>query len=275
MESGVATRPITDFPAYMERLDRFVFRSGQLMRPIFEAAKQNKQRIVYAEGEDERVLRAVQTLLDENLCEPTLIGRKDVIVRKIRELGLRLKPDEQLRILDPEHDKDVFEPLLAQYEHLVGRRGVPTDAAARRMLRRPTVAASMMLHAGLVDAAVCGGLGDWWRHITYMMPIIPTRPGVSRIYALSGAHHLGRRAVHGRYARQPRPHRRADRRDDSARRPLRAGFRHRAQGGAAVALRPSAVPPAQAPARCATRWLSFAGRRPTSKPMARCTPMPR
>ena len=185
MESGVATRPITDFPAYMERLDRFVFRSGQLMRPIFEAAKQNKQRIVYAEGEDERVLRAVQTLLDENLCEPTLIGRKDVIVRKIRELGLRLKPDEQLRILDPEHDKDVFEPLLAQYEHLVGRRGVPTDAAARRMLRRPTVAASMMLHAGLVDAAVCGGLGDWWRHITYMMPIIPTRPGVSRIYALS------------------------------------------------------------------------------------------
>jgi malate dehydrogenase (oxaloacetate-decarboxylating)(NADP+) len=111
------------------------------------------------------------------LVEPILIGRKDLIAKKVRELGLRLKPDEQLQILDPETDKHVFDPLLEQYQHLVGRRGVPTDAAARRLLRRPTVAASMMLQAGLVDAAVCGGLGDWWRHMT--------RPGVSRIYALS------------------------------------------------------------------------------------------
>ena len=108
-----------------------------------------------------------------------------MIAKKVRELGLRLKPDEHLQILDPEQDKSVFEPLLISYQHLVGRRGVPTDAAARRMSRRPTVAAAMMLQAGLVDAAVCGGTGDWWRHMTYMMPIIPTRPGVSRVYAIS------------------------------------------------------------------------------------------
>jgi len=185
MDSGVATRPIEDFAAYRERLGRFVFRSGQLMRPVFEAARQNKQRIVYAEGDDERVLRAVQTLVDENLVEPILIGKRDAIVKRVRELGLRLKPDEQLQILDPERDRAVFDPLLETYQHLVGRRGVPPEAAARRLLKRPTVGAAMLLQSGQVDAAVCGGTGDWWRHMTYMMPIIPTRPDVSRIYALS------------------------------------------------------------------------------------------
>ena len=185
MDSGVATRPIVDFAAYRERLGRFVFRSGQLMRPVFEAARQDKQRIVYAEGEDERVLRAVQTLLDEDLVEPILIGRRDVIAKRVREMGLRLNTDEQVRILDAERDRELFDPLLEAYQHLVGRRGVPPDAAARRLLRRPTVAASMLLQSGQVDAAVCGGTGDWWRHMTYMMPIIPTRPEVSRIYAVS------------------------------------------------------------------------------------------
>jgi malate dehydrogenase (oxaloacetate-decarboxylating)(NADP+) len=185
MDSGVARRPIDDFAAYRERLGRFVFRSGQLMRPVLEAAAQNKQKIVYAEGEDERVLRAVQTLIDDDLVTPILIGSRDKIAKKVRELGLRLKPGEHVQILDPEHDRAVFEPLLDAYQHLVGRRGIPPDAAARRLLRRPTVAAAMLLQSGKVDGAICGGTGDWWRHMTYMIPIIPKRPEVSRIYAVS------------------------------------------------------------------------------------------
>ncbi|GAC1341506.1 MAG: NADP-dependent malic enzyme [Acetobacteraceae bacterium] len=185
MESGVAKRPIADFAAYREQLEKFVFRSGQLMRPVFEAARKQPQRIVYAEGEDERVLRAVQTLLDERMVRPTLIGRRDVIAKRVREMGLRIKPDSELTILDPAQDRFVFDPLLDAYQHLVGRRGVPPDAAARRLIRRPTVAAAMLLQSGQVDAAVCGGTGDWWRHMTYLMPIIPKRPEVCRIYAMT------------------------------------------------------------------------------------------
>ena len=185
MESGVARRPISDFAAYHEQLEKFVFRSGQVMRPVFEAARKTPQRIVYAEGEDDRVLRAVQTLLDEKLALPTLIGRRDVIAKKVRDMGLRIKLDSELRILDPDTDRDVFDPLLAAYQTLVGRRGVPPDAAARRLIRRQTVAAAMLLQSGYVDAAVCGGTGDWWRHMTYILPIIPKRPEVARIYAVS------------------------------------------------------------------------------------------
>ena len=185
MASGAATRPIDDFDAYRRDLEKFVFRSGQLMRPVFEAAKKDKRRIVYAEGADERVLRAVQTLVDDGVAEPILLGERDEIVRKARAMGLRLKFGDTAQILDPERDRDVFDPLAQGYQRLVGRRGVPPDAAARRLLRRPTVAASMLLHAGHADAAICGGTGDWWRHMTYLMPIIPRRPEVGRIYALS------------------------------------------------------------------------------------------
>src|SRR4051794_2578316 len=185
MDSGVARRPIEDFNAYRERLGRFVFRSGQLMSPVFEAARQDKRHIVYAEGEDERVLRAVQTLLDEGLAMPILLGRREVIAKRVRDMGLRLKPDDDLQILDPERDRPVFDKLLDGYQQLVGRRGVPPDAASRRLVRRPTVAAAMLLQSGQVDAAVCGGTGDWWRHMTYAMPIIPKRDEVSRIYAMS------------------------------------------------------------------------------------------
>ncbi len=185
MASGVATRPIEDFAAYRRDLEKFVFRSGQLMRPVMEAAKKNLQRIVFAEGADERVLRAVQTLVDDGVAQPVLLGRADEIRKQVRDMGLRLKLGDAVEILDPETDRTVFDPLSASYQQLVGRRGVPPDAAARRLMRRSTVAASMLLHAGQVDAAICGGTGDWWRHMTYMLPIIPKRPNVSRIYAIS------------------------------------------------------------------------------------------
>jgi len=185
MASGVARRPIEDFAAYTGELERFVFRSGQLMRPVFEAAKAAPARIVYAEGEDERVLRAVQTLVDDGIAEPILIGRRDVIARRVAEMGLRMNLDETVRVLDPAVDEAVFGKLVGEYQRLVGRRGAPPDAAARRLGNRPTVAAAMLLHAGIADAAICGGSGDWWRHMQYVMPIIARRPEVSRIYALS------------------------------------------------------------------------------------------
>ena len=185
MRSGVALRPIADFDAYRRDLERFVFRSGQLMRPVFEAAKADPQRIVYAEGEDERVLRAVQTVVDDGIARPILLGRREHIEARVRSMGLRMDLRDAVTILDPSADHAVFEPLVAAYEHLVGRRGTPPDTAARRILRRPTVAASMLLQTGQADAAICGGTGDWWRHMQYVMPIIPRRPGLSRIYALS------------------------------------------------------------------------------------------
>jgi malate dehydrogenase (oxaloacetate-decarboxylating)(NADP+) len=185
MNSGVATRPIRDFSAYRIELERFVFRSGQLMRPVFEAARAEPVRIVYGEGEDERVLRAVQTLVDDDIARPILLGRREVITRMVREMGLRLDLSQSVRILDPAMDAEVFGPLVAQYQALVGRRGAPPQAAARRMTNRTSVAAAMLLHAGLADAAICGGSGDWWQHMLHVMPIIPRRADVSRIYALS------------------------------------------------------------------------------------------
>jgi len=185
MQSGVAKRPIADFAAYRRDLEKFVFRSGQLMRPVFEAARQAPQRIVYAEGEDERVLRAVQTLLDDGMAEPILLGRRSVIAARVRDMGLRMKLDDNVRVLDPAEDRAVFDPLVHDYQRMVGRRGTPPDAASRYLDRRPTVAAAMLLRSGQADAAICGGVGDWWRHIQYIMPIIPRRPEVSRIFALS------------------------------------------------------------------------------------------
>ena len=185
IESGVARRPITDFVAYRTELERFVFRSGQLMSPVFERARKAPARIAYAEGEDERVLRAVQTLVDDGIAEPILIGRRAVITARVKEMGLRMDLHETVRILDPELDTEFFAPMVPIYQELVGRRGVPPEAAARRMRNRPTVVAAMLLKAGHVDAAICGGSGDWGRHMQYVMPVIQLRPGVRRIYALS------------------------------------------------------------------------------------------
>ncbi len=185
IQSGVARRPIEDFFAYRRDLERFVFRSGQLMRPVFEAAKKSIKRILYGEGEDERILRAVQTIVDDNIAEPILLGRRSVIEARVREMGLRLDLHESVRILDPATDDAVFNPLLREYQLLAGRRGVPPEAASRRVPTRSSVAAAMLLHAGEVDAAICGGSGNWWRQIQYVLPIIPRRPGVSRVYALS------------------------------------------------------------------------------------------
>jgi malate dehydrogenase (oxaloacetate-decarboxylating)(NADP+) len=186
MDSGVALRPIEDFAAYIEELERFVFRSGQLMRPVFEAARKSPKRIVYSEGEDERILRAVQTVVDERLARPILLGNRDRIAKRIHDMGLRIKIGEHVQVLDPALDLVVFEPLIGLYQRMVGRRGVRPDSAARRLLTRHTVAAAMLLATGQVDGALCGGTGDWTRQMEYLFQVIPKRRNVSRAYALSG-----------------------------------------------------------------------------------------
>jgi malate dehydrogenase (oxaloacetate-decarboxylating)(NADP+) len=184
MESGVARRPITDFDAYETELEKFVYRSGQLMRPVFEVARRSPHRVAYAEGEDERVLRAVQTVLDEGLAHPVLVGSAAVIRAKARALGLRLDFDKQVRIVDPASDPLI--PALAErYQHLVERKGVPPNAAARWIRSRHAITASMLLEHGEVDAALCGGLGDWSRQFANILPILPREEGISRLYSLS------------------------------------------------------------------------------------------
>jgi len=185
MEAGVARKPIPDWDVYKHELERFVFRSGQLLRPVIEAARKACPRIVYAEGEDERTLRAVQTVIDDGMAHPILVGRGMAIAAKISALGLRMKPGIDVRIVDFEQDKPLFATLLKDYEARVGRRGVTPEAAVRQLQKRPTVAAGMLLANGEADAAICGGTGDWWRQFQYALPIIPRRPGVRRVYAMT------------------------------------------------------------------------------------------
>ncbi len=185
MESGVARRPITDFAAYKRDLERFVFRSGQFMRPVFEAARQSLKRIVLAEGTDERVLRAAQTLVDDGIARPILLGRQAAIAAKVQAMGLRLDLGGAVQVIDPAEDSALFSRLLPDYVRLAGRRGVPPDIAARALRSRGSVAAAMLLHAGEADAALVGGLANWWRQVQYVLPIIPRSPGASRVYALA------------------------------------------------------------------------------------------
>jgi malate dehydrogenase (oxaloacetate-decarboxylating)(NADP+) len=183
--SGAARRPITDFDAYQRELERFVYRSGQLMRPVFEQARKRPVRVAYGEGEDERVLRAVQTVVDEALARPVLVGRREVIEAKAKELGLRLDLHRDVEVFEPDPRNEDTALLVEGYRKLVGRRGISPAAAERRIASRPTVTAAMLLQMGKVDAALIGGAGDWWRHMTYVLPIIPLHAGVSRAYALS------------------------------------------------------------------------------------------
>jgi len=185
MESGVARRPIPDFEAYRRELERFVFRSGNLMRPLFETARSQPRRVVYAEGEDERTLRAVQTVLDERIASPILLGRRAVILERAKSMGLRLDMDHAVTILDPQEDDAIFGPLEELYAQKVGRRGIPPDSAGRQMRVNPTVAAAMLLQTGQADAAIIGGNGDWMRHWHHALDVVGKSAKVSRVYALS------------------------------------------------------------------------------------------
>ncbi|MGH7102930.1 MAG: NADP-dependent malic enzyme [Acetobacteraceae bacterium] len=185
MKSGVARRPLADPEAYHQELERFAFRSGALMHPVFDTARREPKRIAYAEGEDERVLRAVQTVLDEGIAVPLLVGRRAAIAARIHDLGLRLRPGENVEIFDPAHDTKIVDALLPRYRLLVSRRGIPPLDAERRLRHINTVAAAMLLNDGQVDAAICGGTGEWWRHMQQALPLVPRLPEATRVYALS------------------------------------------------------------------------------------------
>ena len=186
MDSGVAERPIADFAEYKLDLENVVYRSGQVMRPIFEAARKLSRRIVYAEGEDERILRAAQIVVDDGTARPVLLGNRDAIAGRIAELGLRIRIDREIEVLDPATDHEVFDPVIGAYQTLVSRRGIIPEAAVRVLRGRPTVAAAMLLEAGLVDGALVGGLSSWPRQMQHVLPIIARNARADRVYALSG-----------------------------------------------------------------------------------------
>ncbi|HEV7455466.1 MAG TPA: NADP-dependent malic enzyme [Roseococcus sp.] len=185
MDSGVARRPIADLDAYRQELTRFVFRSGNLMRPVQELARRRPARVVFAEGEDERTLRAVQTVLDEGTAEPILIGRREVVAARVAALGLRMALGESVRVLHPEEDPAFFAPLVTLYQSKVGRRGITPPAAERRVASRPTIAACLLLEAGEADAVIAGGRGDWMREWEHVLAVTGKRADVSRAYAMS------------------------------------------------------------------------------------------
>jgi malate dehydrogenase (oxaloacetate-decarboxylating)(NADP+) len=184
-ESGVARRPIGDLQRYRRELERFVFRSGNLMRPVFEVARQRVARVVFAEGEDERTLRAVQTVLDEGIAEPILIGCRAIIESRAAAMGLRMDCSESVRVIDPGADSVLFDRLLPTYQNKVGRRGLPPDAAERRLRSRATSAAALLLEAGEADACLCGGSGDWLSHWHQAYAVIGRQHDHPRVYAMS------------------------------------------------------------------------------------------
>ncbi|MBB5209341.1 NADP-dependent malic enzyme [Chiayiivirga flava] len=184
MDSGVATRPIADLAAYREKLSQFVFRSNMLMKPVFARARKDLKRIAYAEGEEETVLRAVQTVVDEGLAFPILIGRPAVIESRIQRLGLRIRAGEHFELTNVDDDPR-FNEYWQAYHELMARRGV-TPAAAKAVVRsRPTVIAALMVRRGEADAMLCGIVGSYQKKLAYVINVLGRDPGVCRSSAMS------------------------------------------------------------------------------------------
>ena len=183
-DSGVATRPIADYKAYRESLGRFVYQTGMFMRPVFEAAKTNPTRVVYAEGEDERVLRAVQVVLEEGLAKPILVGRPDVIKMRIERAGLRLQIDRDFEICDPDNDPR-FRSYWEDYHRLMGRDGMSPEVAKTAVRRSTTLISALMLQRGEAQAMLCGLFGRFDAHLEHVRAVIGSRPGVRTLAAMN------------------------------------------------------------------------------------------
>ncbi|MDZ4735649.1 MAG: NADP-dependent malic enzyme [Rhodospirillaceae bacterium] len=184
MESGVAARPIADFKAYRQKLIQYVFRSGLMMKPMFEQARQDPRRLVYAEGEEERVLSAAQTVLDEGLAYPILIGRRSVIESRIERLGLRMKPDVDFELVDPQGDAR-FREYWTLYHELMERRGVSPDYAKTIVRTRNAVIAALMVRRNEADALICGTVGRYRRQLNHILDVIGLAPGMTHAFALN------------------------------------------------------------------------------------------
>ena len=184
MDSGVAARPIEDFDAYREQLRRFMFRSGMLMKPVFERARQDPRALAFAEGEDERVLRAVQVLVDDGIARPVLVGRPDVVANRIDKLGLRLRSDIDFDLVNPQDDPR-YGDYWRGYHEIMERQGVSPDLARTIVRTNTTVIASMMVKRGEADAMICGTYGNYGWHLRHVLDIIGKGTGVRDVSALS------------------------------------------------------------------------------------------
>ena len=185
MESGVATRPIEDFDAYQQKLTAFVFRSGLLMKPIFDAARRAPARLVYAEGEERRVLQAAQQVIDEKLATPILVGRRNVIEMRIKQLGLRMRPDTDFELVNIHKDKR-FREYWSTYHELAGRRGTSPEEAKTVIRTQATAVAALMVHRGEADAMLCGCVGRFVQHLDRIDEIIGKAKGMHAYSTLIG-----------------------------------------------------------------------------------------
>ncbi|HRX36118.1 MAG TPA: NADP-dependent malic enzyme [Aestuariivirga sp.] len=184
MDTGVATRPITDFDAYVEKLQRFVFRSGFIMRQIFATAKRAPKRVIYADGEDERVLRAAGVVLEEAIAKPILIGRPAVIESRLKRYGLTIRPGIDFDIVNPEDDPR-YRDYVATYVDIAGRRGITPDAARTLVRTSTTVIAAIAMQRGEADAMICGLEGRYRGKLRHIRDIIGLAPGVKALASMS------------------------------------------------------------------------------------------
>ena len=194
IDSGVATRPIADFDAYRAQLEQFVYHSGNFMKPIFATAKRApRKRVIYAEGEDERILRATQVVIDEKLARPILVGRPAIIAQRIEQFGLRLKPGVDFEVVNPEWDER-YREFWMEYWRMTERKGVTAQYAKIEMRRRLTLIGAMMLNKGMADGLICGTFGTHALHLHYIDQVIGKRPGAT-VYAAMNTLMLPNRQV--------------------------------------------------------------------------------
>ncbi|MVW70847.1 NADP-dependent malic enzyme [Bordetella sp. 15P40C-2] len=198
MECGVATRPLNDLEAYVEQLQQFVYHSGAFMKPLYSTAKSfvrdgGKARIVFTEGEDERVLRAVQVVVDEGLAKPVLVGRPAVLAARIEKYGLRLRLGEDVEVTNPEYDER-FHQYWTTYWEMMCRRGITKEMARVEMRRRLTLIGAMMLHRGEADGMICGVVSSYAEHLRFIDEVIGKRPGTN-VYAAMNVLLLDERVV--------------------------------------------------------------------------------
>jgi len=184
METGVATRPITDFDAYMDKLNRFVFRSGLIMKPIIEQACTQTKRVIFADGEDERVLRASEIAIQDKLCQPILIGRPDVVSSRLEKFGLSIRPGKDFELINPEKD-DRYRDYVNTLVEVAGRDGITPDAARNIVRSSATAIAALAVIRNDADALICGLEGRFFRHKQYLDQIIGRVDGVKSLHAMS------------------------------------------------------------------------------------------
>ncbi len=184
IDSGVATQPITDWDAYRQQLSSFIYQTGMLMKPVFAAAKSQPKRIIYAEGEDELILRAVQTVVDEGIARPILVGRPDVMTRRIERYGLRIRQGQDFDVINTESDPR-YKTLWTTYYELTQRKGVSLEYAKLEARRRTTLIAVLMLRMGEADGVLCGTFGQDRLHLRFIRDVLAMRPGVRSFYTLN------------------------------------------------------------------------------------------